>query len=56
MKLPVEWNGIEINSGLEGREITENVLNPLSTIDLILAMHAFVAENKKAQNFNSELP
>lgn len=40
--LPIEWNGRFIEASMEGTEIRSDILNPLTTIDLIVAMHTFV--------------
>lgn len=44
-RLPLSWRGIEINLNHEGSEITGDVLNPQTTLELIIEMQQFVSRN-----------
>ena len=43
--LPVSWNGKTIDIAMDDQEMSENFLDPLITIDLIVAITTFVGSN-----------
>ncbi len=43
--LPVNWRGKNIEASMDGQEMTEDFLDPLTTIDLIIEFTDFVQSN-----------
>jgi hypothetical protein len=44
-RLPVTWRGVTIDASMDGKEITQNILGPMTTIELVEAMRKFVEDH-----------